>query len=76
MVIKEKIFTILIIELLRNFDVVTGTRNILIMKMIIAVNDAAGAWVVHIVMNMMHLLMRNFRKSRREKSNDDDVCWY
>ena len=50
--------------------------NILIMKMIIAVNDAAGAWVVHIVMNMMHLLMRNFRKSRREKSNDDDVYWY
>lgn len=50
--------------------------NILIMKMIIAVNDEAGAWAVHIVMNMMHLLMRNFRKSRREKSNDDDVYWY
>ena len=52
------------------------------MKMITVVDEMEGAWGVHIVMNMTHLLMRNFRKNSKieiikaEKSNDDVVYWY
>ena len=37
--------------------------------MITVVDEMEGAWGEHIVMNMTHLLMRNFRKKQQDRNN-------